>query len=236
MKRKAIFLLYRVVQTLASPAVLLYLLARAAGDRRYLATLRERLGGLSALWQKTAPEAIWLHAVSVGEVLAALPLIAELRGRSPRTPIFVSTSTLAGRHTAGHRLGGLADEIFYAPIDYVWIVRRVLRRIRPSVVVILETEIWPNLFREVKRIGCGLVIVNGRISDRAFPRYRNYARFFGPVLSLCDRILAQSDEMKERFAVAGAPPQILETAGNLKYDFQLAPLPADSPVREFIAA
>ncbi|HVY93302.1 MAG TPA: glycosyltransferase N-terminal domain-containing protein, partial [Bryobacteraceae bacterium] len=84
MKRKAIYLLYRVVQTLASPAVLLYLLARAAGDRRYLATMRERLGGLPALWQKTAPEAIWLHAVSVGEVLAAVPLVAELRRRSPR--------------------------------------------------------------------------------------------------------------------------------------------------------
>ncbi|HEY4088279.1 MAG TPA: tetraacyldisaccharide 4'-kinase [Bryobacteraceae bacterium] len=236
MKRKAIFLLYRVVQTLASPAVLLYFLVRAAGDRRYFATLRERLGGLPALWQKTAPEAIWLHAVSVGEVLAAVPLIAELRRRSPRTPIFVSTSTLAGRETAGHRLGELADGVFYAPIDYVWMVRRVLRRIRPSVVVVLETEIWPNLFREAKRIGCGLVMVNGRISDRAFPRYRKYAPFFGPVLSLCDRILAQSDEMKERFAVAGAPREILETAGNLKYDFQLASLPSDSPVRAFIAA
>ena len=89
---------------------------------------------------------------------------AELRRRSPRTPIFVSTSTLAGRETAGHRLSGLAEGIFYAPIDYVWMVRRVLRRIRPSVVVVLETEIWPNLFRERKRIGCGLVMVNGRIS------------------------------------------------------------------------
>ncbi|HXE65009.1 MAG TPA: tetraacyldisaccharide 4'-kinase [Bryobacteraceae bacterium] len=236
MKRKAIFLLYRVVQTLASPAVVLYLLARAAGDRRYLATLRERLGGLSALWQKTAPEAIWLHAVSVGEVLAAVPLAAELRRRTPQTPVFVSTSTLAGRETAAQRLAGLVDGIFYAPLDYVWIVRRVLRRIRPSIVVVLETEIWPNLFREAKRIGCGLLIVNGRISDRALPRYRKYAPFFGPVLSLCDRILAQSDEMRERFAVAGAPREILETAGNLKYDFQLAPLPPDSPVGSFIAA
>lgn len=209
---------------------------RAAGDRRYLATLRERLGGLSALWQKTAPEAIWLHAVSVGEVLAAVPLATELRRRTPQTPIFVSTSTLAGRETAGQRLASLTDGIFYAPIDYVWVVRRVLRRIRPSVVVILETEIWPNLFREAKRIGCGLLIVNGRISDRALPSYRKYASLFGPVLSLCDRILAQSDEMKDRFAIAGAPPAILETAGNLKYDFQLAPLPVASPVRAFIEA
>jgi tetraacyldisaccharide 4'-kinase len=236
LKRKAIYLLYRVVQTLASPVVLLYFLVRAAGDRRYLATLRERLGGLPALWQKTAPEAIWLHAVSVGEVLAAVPLAAEIRRRSPQTPVFVSTSTLAGRETAEQRLASLADGIFYAPLDYVWVVRRVLRRIRPSVIVVLETEIWPNLFREARRIGCGLLIVNGRISDRAFPRYRKYAWLFGPVLSLCDRLLAQSEEMKERFAIAGAPREILETAGNLKYDFQLSPLPADSPVLAFIAA
>lgn len=236
MKRKAIFLLYRAAQTLASPAIFLYLLARAAKDRRYLSTLRERFGELSALWQKTASDAIWLHAVSVGEVLAAAPLVEELKRRSPKTPIFVSTSTLAGREMAEKRLAESARGIFFAPLDYAWVVRRVLRRIRPSVVVILETEIWPNLFREARRIGCGLVIVNGRISDRALPRYRRFASLFGPVLSLCDRIVVQSEEMRERFRIAGAPAEILEVGGNLKYDFRLMPLPADSPVREFIDA
>jgi tetraacyldisaccharide 4'-kinase len=234
MKCKAIFLLYRAAETLASPAIFVYLLARAAKDRRYLSTLRERFGELSALWQKTASDAIWLHAVSVGEVLAAVPLLEELKRRSPQTPVFVSTSTLAGREMAEKRLAELARGIFYAPLDYVWAVRRVLRRIRPSVVVILETEIWPNLFREAKRIGCGLVIVNGRISDRALPRYRRFAPLFGPVLSLCDRIVVQSEEMRERFVMAGAPAEIVEVGGNLKYDFQLRPLAADSPVRAFI--
>ena len=213
-----------------------YLLARVLGDRRYFSTLRERLGELSALWQKTASEAIWLHAVSVGEVLAAVPLVEELRHQSPRTPIFVSVSTLAGREMAAKRLAPLTEGIFFAPLDYVWMVRRVLRRIRPSVLVILETEIWPNLFREAKRNGCGVVMVNGRISDRALPRYRRFARVFAPVLALCDRILVQSDEMRERFVVAGAPPGIVEVGGNLKYDFRLEPLAADSPVRAFIAA
>ncbi len=236
MKRKAIFLLYRAAQILASPALFLYLLARAAKDRRYLPTLGERFGELSALWQKTASDAIWLHAVSVGEVLAAVPLVEELKRRSPQTPVFVSTSTLAGREMAEKRLAELARGIFYAPLDYVWIVRRVLRRIRPSVVVILETEIWPNLFREAKRIGCGLVIVNGRISDRALPRYRRFAPLFGPVLSLCDRIVVQSEEMRERFVTAGAPAEIVEMGGNLKYDFRLMLLPDNSPVREFIEA
>ena len=184
LKRKAIFLLYRAFETLAAPLVLVYLLTRVLRDRRYLPTLRERLGELSALWQKTAPEAIWLHAVSVGEVLAAVPLVEELRRRLPGTPLFVSTTTLTGREMANQRLAPLVNGVFYAPIDYVWAVRRVLRRIRPSVVVILETEIWPNLFREVKRIGCALVMINGRISDRALPKYRRFAPVFGPVLSL----------------------------------------------------
>ena len=236
LKRKAIFLLYRAFETLAAPLVLVYLLTRVLRDRRYLPTLRERLGELSALWQKTAPEAIWLHAVSVGEVLAAVPLVEELRRRLPGTPLFVSTTTLTGREMANQRLAPLVNGVFYAPIDYVWAVRRVLRRIRPSVVVILETEIWPNLFREVKRIGCALVMINGRISDRALPKYRRFAPVFGPVLSLCDKIVVQSEEMRERFVTAGAPAQIVEVGGNLKYDFTLTPLPKDSPVLAFVAA
>ena len=205
-------------------------------DRRYYHTLRERFGELPALWQKTAPEAIWLHAVSVGEVLAAVPLVEELKRRTPGTPLFVSSATLAGREMAVQRLGALVSGVFYAPIDYVWIVRRVLRRIRPSVVVILETEIWPNLFREATRIGCGLVMVNGRISDRALPRYRRFAPFFSPVLSLCDRILAQSEETRERFVMAGAPAEIVEVGGNLKYDFTVVAPTSNSPVRSFADA
>ncbi len=218
----------------------MYLLARVLADRRYFPTLPERFGELSALWQKTASEAIWLHAVSVGEVLAAVPLIQELRERSPRTPVFVSTTTLGGRKMAEQRIApliaGSDGGIFYAPVDYAWIVRRILRRIRPSVVIILETEIWPNLFREVKRIGCGLIMINGRISDRALPRYRRFAWLFAPVLSLCDGILVQSEEMRNRFVTAGAPAQIIEVGGNLKYDFKPVTLPADSPLVAFIQA
>ena len=103
--------------------------ARIESTAVFFPTIRERLGGLSALWQKTASEAIWLHAVSVGEVLAAVPLVEELRRRSPPTPIFISTSTLGGREMAAQRLASLVSGIFYAPVDYVWVVRRVLRRL-----------------------------------------------------------------------------------------------------------
>ena len=175
-----------------------------------------------------------MHAVSVGEILAAIPLLREIRKARPHVPVFVSTSTLAGRETAEKRLVEVAAGVFYGPLDYVWCVRRVLRRLRPSVVVILETEIWPNLFRESKRVGCGLVLVNGRISDRALPRYRKFASLFGPVLEHCDRVLVQSEEMKSRFVEAGAPADRIEPAGNLKYDFAPGVLAEDSPVRRFL--
>jgi tetraacyldisaccharide 4'-kinase len=235
-KRKAIFLLYRVLEAIASPLIPFWLLLREFRHPGYFRTIGQRLGSLPALWQKTAPGAIWLHAVSVGEILAAAPLIDELIRRNPATPIFVSTTTLAGRETAEKRLKGVVDGIFYAPLDLVWCVRRVLRRIRPSLVVIMETEIWPNLFNEAKRINCGLAIVNGRISDRALPRYRKFAPLFSAILPLADRILTQSDEMSRRFIAAGAPPSIVETAGNLKYDFRPHEIPAESPIRAFLEA
>ena len=222
------------MQTVLAPLVLLYFVVRGFRQPRYFATLRQRTGELPALWQKTAPGAIWLHAVSVGEVLAAIPLLTELRRTLPRAPLYLSTTTLAGYDAAQQSLASLTDGVFFAPLDYVWAVRRVLRRLRPSVLVVLETEIWPNMFREARRTGAGLVLVNGRISDRALPRYRRWRNFFGPVLSLCDRILTQSDEMRQRYVLAGAPPDRVATAGNLKYDFTLPALAADSSLRQFL--
>jgi 3-deoxy-D-manno-octulosonic-acid transferase len=244
MIRKAIFALdralyralYRLTQALAFPAILIYLLLRVLRNRKYLSTLGERFGDLPPSWQRTVSGSIWLHAVSVGEVLAAVPLIEELAERRPAAPLYLSVSTMAGRETAEKRLGAVVDQVFYAPLDFVWAVRRVLRRLRPSLLIVMETEIWPNLFREARRVGCGLAIVNGRISDRAFPLYRKHAWLFGRVLSLCDRILVQSEEMRERFIAAGAPPAVVEIAGNLKYDFRPGALAGDSPVLQFITA
>jgi 3-deoxy-D-manno-octulosonic-acid transferase len=117
-------------------------------------------------------------------------------------------------------LKGLADGVFFAPFDYRSIVRRILRRLRPKVVVIMETEIWPNLFRESKRAGAALIVVNGRISDRALPRYTAWRGFFRHVLALPDAILVQSERDAERYCAAGAPRELVRIAGNLKYDFR----------------
>ncbi|HTB19732.1 MAG TPA: tetraacyldisaccharide 4'-kinase, partial [Bryobacteraceae bacterium] len=129
----------------------------------------------------------------------------------------------------------LADAIFYAPIDYAFAVRRVLARIRPSLVVILETEIWPVLYRETKRAGCSLLVVNGRISDRAFPRYRRWRFLFEDVLRRPDMILAQSEQDAARYLELGAPRHAVQAIGNLKYDAE--PLQADPPavIAELIA-
>ncbi len=155
-------------------------------------------------------------------------LLREIRERSPGIPLYVSVTTVAGRDIADDRLGGLADGIFYAPIDYAFAVRRVLARVRPAVVVILETEIWPVLYRETKRAGCALVIVNGRISDRAFPRYRRWRLLLSHAFARPDAILAQSEIDARRYLHLGALPQAVEVIGNLKYDAEPS---GDAPPR-----
>jgi 3-deoxy-D-manno-octulosonic-acid transferase len=234
LKIKGIYLLYRLLQVLGFPLVLLYLLLRSVRRRAYRASLKQRFGFLPASFKQTVPGSIWLHAVSVGEVTAALELVRQLRRRLPRSPVFVSVSTLAGHATAVRRMAGLA-EVFYAPVDYVFAVRRVLRRLQPALVIIMETEIWPNLFREARRTQAGLLMVNGRISDRALGRYAGWRWFFSGVLALPQLLLAQGEEMRQRLIRIGAPADKVKTGGNLKYDFEAREAAPDSPVRQFIA-
>ncbi len=155
----------------------------------------------------------------MGEVLTAVRLLERLREIYPARQLYVSATTLAGRALAEEKLAGLVDGIFYAPIDYCFAVRRVLRTLRPSVVVVMETEIWPNWYREIKRTGAGLVVVNGRISDKAIGSYRRQRWFFRNVLEWPDLILAQSKLSARRYVEMGAPPDRVRNAGNLKYDF-----------------
>ena len=189
---------------------------RALRNRQYAATVWQRLGFLPGEYKQTSSGAIWFHAVSVGEVIAIAPLVERMKA-----PVFVSAGTLAGYATARQKFG---DRVFYAPVDYAFAVRRVLRSLRPSVLAVAETEIWPNLFRETKRTGCALLMVNGRISDRTARRYSALRPFFRCVLRLPDCILAQTAEARDRFIRAGAPETIVSVGGNLKYDAE--PVPA----------
>jgi tetraacyldisaccharide 4'-kinase len=210
--------LYWLLQFLAFPLLLLYLGRRILRNRAYLNGLGERFGRI----EPGLPGGIWLHAVSVGEIQTAAGLIRTLARRFPGTPVYVSTTTLAGRALADTRLQGLAARVFYAPLDYRFAVRGVLRALKPALVVVMETEIWPNLYREARRGGARLLVVNGRISDAAIGRYRRLRWFFRAVLKWPDAILAQGPVAQARYLELGAPPERLRDAGNLKYDFDPA--------------
>src|SRR5271154_4394113 len=193
--------------------------------------LRERLGSLppeiavraasAAIATATNNGPIWIHAVSVGEVLAAQPLIDGLKRRYPTATIFVSTTTETGQRLARERLQ-TADGIFYFPLDWVLPVRRALRAIKPSLVIIMETEIWPNFLREAHRAGIPVIFANARISDRSFARFNRWkfliGEFFARTLRDPSLFLAQSPEDAARLAEMGAPEERIEVTGNLKYD------------------
>lgn len=216
---RIIYFLYQLVQIAVSPAVALYLLYRGLRDARYFKGMTERLGFLPDSIQPTGTGTIWFHAVSVGEVLSLGELLRRLHADRPRVQFYVTTATLAGRAMAEQKLAGLVHGVAYAPFDYRSIVRRFLWRLRPSLVVVMETEIWPNLYRETKRSGASLLVLNGRISDRAGPTYSRLRWFFLHVLCWPDAILTQSAEDEGRYVAAGAPPAKVFDAGNLKYDF-----------------
>lgn len=218
----------------AFPFILAYLIQRGLRDKRYFRHLQERFGFLPHPFQGTAHGAIWLHAVSVGEVLSSLGLLDRLRQTYPARRIFVSSTTLAGRALAEEKLAGVVDGIHYAPVDDCFAVRRVLRRIRPSVVVVMETEIWPAWYREIKRTGAGLIVVNGRISDKALGSYRKFRWFFRHVLSYPDAILAQSEETANRYLCLGAPSERVRNSGNLKYDFDPSHAKMPGPVESLL--
>ena len=235
MGRKLAFFAYNLLLALASVVLLPYSLFRGWKRGQPWRRLPERLGWLPTLFHQTPADSIWLHAVSVGEVSSCAHLLQQLRRRFPSAPLFVSTTTATGQQMALEKLGGCVDGVFYTPLDLSFAVRRVLRRLRPRLVIVAETEIWPNLFRETKRTGAGLLLVNGRISDQSAASYRRFRFFFRHVLRCPDRILTQSATDRDRFLAAGAPRETVAIGGNLKYDFEPAnaELPAD--LADFLA-
>jgi tetraacyldisaccharide 4'-kinase len=221
--------LYRLIQLLALPVLIFYFAWRIVFNRSYRAHFRERLGFIPRSFHRTASGAIWFHAVSAGEVNTAVPLIEKLQAQEPGIAIFLSTSTHAGRSVALKRLDGIVHGVFYCPLDYASCVRRTLHAIKPSLVIILETEIWPNLYAEIKRVGANLAIVNARISTRSWPQYRSMKWFFAPVLRLPDLIFPQSVVDRDRYYRLGAPLSRLLLEGNLKYDASSDVAPSSLP-------
>jgi 3-deoxy-D-manno-octulosonic-acid transferase len=242
--RKAMWhLLYNVLLLIASPVILVILLAK----QRCRRGLPQRLGlesSLSGLSGLSGPSCrsdqpdrlnrpvIWIHAVSLGEVVAVTPLVEELYRRHPNHRFIVSTVTETGREAVEQRLAGLAEHL-YAPLDFPWVVSRLVTRKRPVLYLFIETELWPNLLRNLHRHGVPAVMVNGRLSSRSFARQqwapvRSLYRAMLQTLSLC---LMQSDRDVDRIIALGAEPSRVRRTGNIKFDQSIPAVAGDGMTR-----
>lgn len=216
--------LYNLLLVLSTPLWMVWMLHRAA-RRRERPVWSERFGRYS-LPPKAGRRRVWLHAVSVGEVLASLPILRELRSMSPDTEVLLSVTTSSGHQTAREQARGLYDHLAYFPLDLPWVARRAVRAIQPDALVLMETEIWMNLLYEAKRAGAATLVANGRVSERSFRRSRRFRRFFRAALAHLDAALMQTEEDARRILELGAPRA--EVFGNCKFDQAAEGLGADA--------
>lgn len=207
---------YNLFLLLTSPLWLIYLLWRIVVRGKSREGWSHRLGGLPPSPQ--GRRTIWVHAVSVGEVIAALPLLQALREGFPEHHLLLTTLTPTGNATARQHLGKLVDAVGYLPVDLPFAVGRALQRVHPDALIVMETELWPNLLMMAYRRGVRTFIANGRLSDRSLPAYRRFRWFFTQVLRCVDAICAQSEEDAKRFCAIGAPPDRVHVVGNTKFD------------------
>ena len=185
---------------------------------KYRAGFKERLGFVPARLRTASPGSIWVHAVSVGEVLAVSGLIAELKNAQPDAQILVSTTTATGQRLARERFG--EAQCFFMPVDLGFAVRAYLNALQPKMLILAETEFWPNLLHLARKRGTAIATVNARISDRSFPRYHRFHWFFRRVLANIDLFLAQTTADADRLRAIGAPTERVQISGNLKFDIR----------------
>ncbi|HVP52530.1 MAG TPA: 3-deoxy-D-manno-octulosonic acid transferase [Terriglobales bacterium] len=209
------YLLYSVLLGLAVVLAAPWWLVRMLTQGKYRAGLGERLGRVPARLDP-AQGCIWVHAVSVGEVLAVSGLVAGLRARFPDRRVLISTTTDTGQKLARERFG--KDNVFYYPADFAFAIRPYLRTLQPSLIVLAESEFWPNFLRLARCSGARVAVVNARISDRSLPRYLRLRALWRRVLHDLDIFLAQSEEDARRLVGIGAPMERVRVAGNLKFD------------------
>jgi 3-deoxy-D-manno-octulosonic-acid transferase len=191
---------------------------KMATTHKYREGLGERLGRVRL--GKGARPVIWLHAVSVGEVLAISRLVGELDSAFPEFQLLISTTTRTGQELARERFG--AERVFYCPLDLPWAVRSYLNALQPRLLILAETEFWPNLLSGCFRRNIPVTVVNARISDRSWPRYQRLKTLWRPFLSRIACVLAQSETDAERLKAIGCQPERVMVAGNLKFDVRAA--------------
>ena len=222
------YVIYSVLMVAFFAVMSPFLIYQAVRYRKYIGSFTQRLGYLPVSFNLDAEKSIWIHAVSVGEVLTARALLPALRERYPRLRLFLSTTTMTGQQIARNNLQ-YVDEVFYFPFDLGFIVNRTLGLVRPRLFIMMETEIWPNQLRACHRAGVKTLLVNGRISSRSYPRYRLARPFFRRVLRHVDRFCMQSDESARRVIDIGADRDRVVVTGSLKFDS--LEFPGSSPDR-----
>lgn len=223
-----IYLLYSFALALALLLSSPYWLYQVVRNGKYRRGFRERMGKIPArLGLKGDERVIWIHAVSLGEVLAVCGLVSQLGRAFPEHRVLISTTTDTGQELARQRFGD--ENAFYFPMDFAAAIRPYLQALKPELVVLAETEFWPNFLRLVDESGARLAVVNARISDRSFPRYLRFRWALQRMLAHVDLFLAQTQQDRERLQSIGADQQLIQTTGNLKFD---VPLPTASPIVE----
>jgi 3-deoxy-D-manno-octulosonic-acid transferase len=210
-------IIYSLLLALAFIALLPYFVYQALIHRKYLNNFRERMGSLPDPLRNDARPAIWLHAVSVGEALAAGSLVRELGARFPRHRLIISTTTATGQAVARERITGAAGYCYF-PFDWKFCVRRALNTIRPEIVILMESELWLNFLSECHGSNIPVLVANGRISDRSFARSRKFGFFVRRLYGLVSRFAMQSQVDAERAVCLGAHPERVIVTGNIKYD------------------
>ncbi len=224
------YILYNIILIVVTLLFLPIIIFKLVTVPKYRGGITQKLGrirkGVSRVIRNARP--IWVHAVSVGEVMAAHPLIRELKKKYPGRSLILSTVTVTGNYTARRRVPE-ADAVFYFPFDYPWTVRRVISRINPVAVFVAETELWPNFFRELRRQGIPSAVINGRISPHSYRNYVKVKSLFKQVFAYTDLFCMQSEADAERIQEIGAPPERVMVTGNLKFD-QKIPVVQPSPV------
>jgi len=231
------YYLYNIFLIFFSPLILLVTLPFFLARKRHRENFFKRCStpSLPLLSEENPGPSIWIHAVSVGEVLSSLPLVKAVRSLCPEGIIYFSTITLTGFEVAGEHIKPDVDFLFYLPFDLPFLMKKTVSRVSPDLVVIMETELWPNLIWEANRRGAKVVLVNGRISDRSFPRYRKMVFFLRTLLVRVDLFLMQSKKDRERIVSMGAPLSKVEVMRNLKYDLSPVSRTTDPMLEENIA-
>ncbi len=211
------YLLYSLLLTFAIFVLLPWFLLDALRHGKYVAGLGDRLGDVPEI-EAGGRAVIWLHCVSVGETQAARPLARALLERFPAHVLAVSTTTLTGQRLAREVFRDDAAVIFYFPFDWAWSVRRSLRRINPSLVLIMETELWPRFLRECRKSGVPVALINGRISEKSFKNYRRLGGFIKSVVGTLTLAIMQTEADAKRIRALGLRPERARVAGNIKFD------------------